>query len=357
MTAQPRARAPTAHRPPHTAEADHVLARAHLCQGRLQLLVAKGLLLGEHRQGRRRASGAVHRAVAARGGHARHVEAHAHAGLRAEGDHARGVARAVARAAVGGAAAAALVRGHRRAEGGLLLRLCEVDGAPAQHGRPLLLVETGGGGPRRGEHGRRGAALLGRDREQLVDERDGLGGERARPRVELEDGLREGAARTHRLLHARVPPVLRRGLVEGEEAGEHREEADAQAPHVREPAVVAEPGEHLRRTVALAAADLLERNTHHRAARVEIVRMRQPKVAQLARVAVAEQHVLELEVAMHDALLVEVAHCAHHLAEVTRGSLLLQLALRDHETEKLTPLRQLHEDEYLVELSHLLRTA
>ena len=171
----------------HTHTRARARTHAHLCQGRLQLLVAKGFLLGEHRQGRQRAGGAVHRAVAARGGHARHVEAHAHAGLRAEGDHARGVARAVAGAAVGGAAAAALVRGHRRAEGGLLLRLCEVDGAPAQHGRPLLLVEAGGGGPGGREHGGRGAALLGREGEQLVDEGDGLGGERARSRVELED--------------------------------------------------------------------------------------------------------------------------------------------------------------------------
>jgi hypothetical protein len=41
---------------------------------------------------------------------------------------------------------------------------------------------------------------------------------------------------------------------------------------------------------------------------------------------------------MHDPLLVEVAHCAHHLAEVAHRRLLLQLALRYHETEKLTPL-------------------
>jgi len=154
-----------------------------------------------------------------------------------------------------------------------------------------------------------------------------------------------------------------RGVGRGPWGGEAR--AAHQAPHVGEPAVVTEPGEHLRRTVALAATDLLERHTHHRAARVEIVRMRQPKVAQLApkqaagrasarvgshpqdasalpcqggaraararrreggacaRVAVAEQHVLELEVAMHDPLLVEVAHCAHHLGEVAHRSVLL----------------------------------
>jgi hypothetical protein len=41
---------------------------------------------------------------------------------------------------------------------------------------------------------------------------------------------------------------------------------------------------------------------------------------------------------MHDRLLVEVAHCAHHLGEVAHRSVLLELALLDHETEKLTPL-------------------
>ena len=57
-----------------------------------------------------------------------------------------------------------------------------------------------------------------------------------------------------------------------------------------------------------------------------------------ARVGAAEQHVLGLEVAMHDPLLVEVAHCADHLCEVAHRSLLLQLAFLDHETEELTPL-------------------
>ena len=90
-----------------------------------------------------------------------------------------------------------------------------------------------------------------------------------------------GVARgPHARLLCGAPRGARRGVghrtwgVEGR--GAH------QAPHVGEPAVVAKPREHLGRTVALAAAHLLERRAHDRAARVEIVRMRQPKVAQLA---------------------------------------------------------------------------
>eukprot|EP00964_Phaeocystis_antarctica_P076412 scaffold47240_cov63-Phaeocystis_antarctica.AAC.1 len=162
-----------------------------------------------------------------------------------------------------------------------------------------------------------------------------------------------GVARgPHARLLCGAPRGARRGVgqrtwgVEGR--GAH------QAPHVGEPAVVAKPREHLGRTVALAAAHLLERRAHDRAARVEIGGARRLGPARIpspvaspspaargrgsARVGAAEQHVLELKIAVHDPLLVEVAHGAHHLAEVAHRGLLLQLALRDDEAEELTPL-------------------
>eukprot|EP00964_Phaeocystis_antarctica_P005396 scaffold2950_cov67-Phaeocystis_antarctica.AAC.2 len=198
-------------------------------------------------------------------------------------------------------------------------------------GRRELAVETRR--PREAERVAGGASAHGRDPEQVVEQLDGAGREGARRAVQREDGQRERAVGGRLLVRARVVGVLRHRLGEREEAGEHREEADPEAPHVGRVAVVAQLEQHLGRHVRLAPAHVVEhlalgplahelvRPAQHGAwAEVAIadVLVREAEVGELARAAGADQHVLELQVAVGDPLRVQELDRADDLAEAAQ---------------------------------------
>ena len=140
--------------------------------------------------------------------------------------------------------------------------------------------------------------------------------EAARALIEAKDRVRHRAALSKAQLDALESPVGAARLIEGEEAGEHREEADPAAPHVSGESRVPLASEDLGGAVALAAADLAQRGDDRRAALVSLVHVRQPEVAHLAVVRAVEQDVLELEVSVSHSLRVHVLHREHELLDV-----------------------------------------
>mmetsp|Transcript_78737 Transcript_78737/g.190306 ORF Transcript_78737/g.190306 Transcript_78737/m.190306 type:complete len:265 (+) Transcript_78737:172-966(+) len=113
--------------------------------------------------------------------------------------------------------------------------------------------------PRVGQYVPHRHALLRVDGKHPVEQlHDGDREVGAAPLVPGVYALGRGAALGLLLHQLAEAPVVGGGLVEREEAGEHRKEADAQAPHVSEKAVVPDAAEHLGRRVRLAAAHLLE---------------------------------------------------------------------------------------------------
>ena len=199
--------------------------------------------------------------------------------------------------------------------------------------------ESGESGARKGESGRAAKRTRGYKREHVkCSEYIAIGAR--------TDCVARGHARVGGHLDAAKAPVAAARLVEREEARQHRKEANSAAPHVGGEALVPAALEHLGRAVRLGTADFLERGD------VELARLlgaavlvRQPKVAHFAQVLPVEENVLELKVAMDDAVRVHVLHREHQLEEPRLSLVLLQGALFDHAREELAVLRQVHVDD------------
>eukprot|EP00966_Prymnesium_polylepis_P159218 3679789-Prymnesium_polylepis.1 len=179
-------------------------------------------------------------------------------------------------------------------------------------------------------------------------------------RVEAHDGRGDGAALALSVARALRAPVLGGvGALEGEEAEEHGEKADAERPHVRRECVearlarppVAPPRARrcydLGRHVGPRAAPRVQLLAHDAAVGADGVLVGESPVDELEHPlprphAAREEHVLELQVAVRDA---EAVRDADRLADLRKeggGLALGEAAALDDVVEELAALHPLH---------------
>mmetsp|Transcript_34596 Transcript_34596/g.103387 ORF Transcript_34596/g.103387 Transcript_34596/m.103387 type:complete len:316 (-) Transcript_34596:17-964(-) len=145
------------------------------------------------------------------------------------------------------------------------------------------------------------------------------------------------------LVHARLNQrdLMRVGAVEGHVADEEDEDHHPQAPHVA-----------LRR---VALVEDLRRHVRQRAAARREFRLRLPDLGkaevyqlQLVVVLLLVHKILELHVAVHDAVAVDVVQGQEDLPDSVGSVLLRKVTQVHHPVEKLPPLHALHDQAELV---------
>mmetsp|Transcript_32566 Transcript_32566/g.85581 ORF Transcript_32566/g.85581 Transcript_32566/m.85581 type:complete len:227 (+) Transcript_32566:1235-1915(+) len=151
--------------------------------------------------------------------------------------------------------------------------------------------------------------------------------------------MRVGEA--HRVLPDHTSLLLLILVVEGALAGEEHIGDDTDRPHIHRRVVRRLPlrpqlGRHVRRRAELIMHDL--RAWAHMAREAKVYEL---QLSVLALVLV--DHVVELDVAVHDAMVVAVQHCREHLLhQRRRGLLAVTLAVRLHARDERATGAQLH---------------
>ena len=179
-------------------------------------------------------------------------------------------------------------------------------------------------------------------------------GRRPACRLDLEERLHQTNGLFGQPLPAGASPRVDRGgrlAVVREGPREKCEEHHAATPHVSGEAIIPFACNHLGRDIALRAHAVGERDRAVPAAVDQPVPlvgwqvlMCQPKVDQLDRTALCEQHILELDVAVSNAARVAVAHRVQELAEEGPRGVLGWERERGDSVEELPASCPLHRD-------------
>jgi len=88
----------------------------------------------------------------------------------------------------------------------------------------------------------------------------------------------------------------------------------------------------------------MERLANHFPLRITIVAVRQPKVADFAAILVVQQHILQLEIPVHNSLAVHELYRRHDLRKEAAPVSLREVPVREHSDEELSMGSELHKD-------------
>ena len=162
--------------------------------------------------------------------------------------------------------------------------------------------------------------------------------------VDVEDGpehvpavCREHLGRFEVARHDLLVELVGVGVLEGQEAAQHGVEDDPARPHVHPRALVPLPRDHLRCGIAGRPAGSLEPLPR-------LILVGEAEVHDLDILVLVEEQVLRLEVAVHDAVFMDVLHAREDLLHEGDGLGFGQALALDDVVEELAALCVLHDE-------------